>query len=150
MAAGSSGLRVFGEQSTNVNYRDRPAAYAVITNSANQVAVVEACFRDHRQLWLPGGGIEAGESPMETIESEIREELGREVSLQEELAQSIQFFYADDDQCWYKMHAHFYAADFAGPQLEASEFELLWVAPIACGSRFFHQSHAWAAQGCVE
>ena len=57
------------------------AAAAYLLNSKGQLLIVKPNYRDY---WhLPGGMIEAGESPVEACKRECLEELGRRVSVSE-------------------------------------------------------------------
>ncbi len=52
--------------------------FGIIFNDQNQVLL---CHRQDYDLWnLPGGAMEAGESPVECLKRELKEELGVEVS----------------------------------------------------------------------
>ena len=137
---------VFGKAPPGIVCRDRPAAYAVIHNSAGHVAVVCANVRGRDQFWLPGGGIHDDESPQQTIAREVNEELGRHVTLHRKIGAVFQFFYASDEACWYKMEAHFFAARFEEEADGDGEFALHWVDATRCKSDFFHECHVWATQ----
>ncbi len=58
--------------------RFRPAVYGVLFNANMEVLL---CLNKHRSnFWnFPGGGIEPGESPMDALIREFREEVGLEV-----------------------------------------------------------------------
>ena len=59
--------------------RKRLAAGALLRDSAGRVLLVEPTYKD---VWeLPGGTVEAGESPMAACRREVREELGIDVAL---------------------------------------------------------------------
>ena len=51
----------------------RRGAYAVTLDPEGRIAV----NRNPRGLFLPGGGIEAGETPEDALARELREECGR-------------------------------------------------------------------------
>jgi 8-oxo-dGTP pyrophosphatase MutT (NUDIX family) len=52
---------------------------AVFHDQAGRFLLVKPCYRD---MWeLPGGGMVAGEYPLETARREIREEIGLDVTL---------------------------------------------------------------------
>ena len=65
---------VFGEAPVGET-RERPGAYAVIVDDRWRVAVV----RVGAEVFLPGGGIEPGETAEEAMRREVREETGLEV-----------------------------------------------------------------------
>jgi 8-oxo-dGTP pyrophosphatase MutT (NUDIX family) len=61
----------FGRPHTAPRIVERRAAYAVIADDAGHVLAV----RTERGLFLPGGGVEPGETPAQGLEREIGEEL---------------------------------------------------------------------------
>jgi len=132
-------MRTFGTPPSNVEVVRRLAAYAVILDQSGRVAVVrdEASGR----LFLPGGGSRPGESPQRTVEREVREELGRDVSSLAPLGEAIQHFRADGVH--YRMHATFFAGRLSAS--EPSEPEHVWtfLPPDEAHAEFFHASHAW-------
>jgi ADP-ribose pyrophosphatase YjhB (NUDIX family) len=136
---------VFGTCPPGVVCRDRPAAYAIIHHPDGCVAAVCAKIRGREEFWLPGGGMYAGETPEQTVVREVREELGREVRLHWQLGQAVQFFFAGDEDCWYKMTASFIVAEFHGEAEGRGEHHLHWVDPALRGADFFHACHVWAA-----
>jgi 8-oxo-dGTP pyrophosphatase MutT (NUDIX family) len=67
MGANLSNVTTFGSQVAGVAYKDCPAAYAVIRDQQGRVAAVHARLG----YFLPGGGIDAGETPEATVEREL-------------------------------------------------------------------------------
>lgn len=66
--------RQFGEALPGVNYVERPGVYAlVVRDGLLLVAATPA------GLFLPGGGIDDGEGPVEALRRELREEAGTEL-----------------------------------------------------------------------
>jgi 8-oxo-dGTP diphosphatase len=137
---------VFGSSPAAAACRDRFAAYAIVRNPRGAVAVVTACVRGRDEVWLPGGGMLNGESPHETIVREVREELGREIRLNDQVGRAIQYFYAGDQNCWYRMQAYFICGEFGDGPVSPCEYELRWVDPVLQASDFFHECHVWAAR----
>lgn len=129
---------IFGSIKVGINYQERPAAYAVITNDAGDIAAVKA----KSGYFLPGGGSFPNETPEETIHREVREELTRDVKLLHKIGAAIQYFSAGD--VYYRMNAVFYRAEFASEPSGEGEHELHWLAPQAIAGQFFHQCHEWA------
>lgn len=55
------------------------AAFGIVLNEHNEVLL---CHRRDKDLWnLPGGALESGEAPWETVVRELKEETGLEVSI---------------------------------------------------------------------
>lgn len=137
---------VFGDSPPGMVCRDRMAAYVVITDADGNVAAIRTSVRGRDKFWLPGGGMHAGESPQQTIAREVREELGRQVTLERRIGQALQCFYAGDEDLWYKMTAHFFAARLHDDTGGRGEYELQWVDPARCDTDFFHECHVWATR----
>jgi len=141
-----SAAPVFGAAPPDCLCIPRQAAYAVVAGTDARVAVILAPLRDGRdRYWLPGGGIEPGESPREAVVREVREELGRGARVQDKIGEAVQYFFAGDEGRWYKMNAIFFRAEFDDSPLTDGESELYWVDPRTHASLFYHQCHAWAA-----
>ncbi len=101
-------------------------------------------------IGLPGGGSLPGEIPEETLVREVREELARSVRLVSKIGEATQFFYAADENCYYKMLGVFFRAEFPDEPSGQGEHDLFWL-PLAEATRtFFHESHAWAARQGLE
>jgi 8-oxo-dGTP pyrophosphatase MutT (NUDIX family) len=137
---------IFGIAPSTAEVHPRPAAYAVIHGDYGRVAAVSAVVRDKLQYWLPGGGSLAGETADQTINREVREELGREVQLIEHIGKAVQFFYAGDEKRWYRMTAEFWRAEFIGTPVGLGEHELRWLDPDQQHDDFFHACHGWAVE----
>ncbi len=58
-------------------------AVGVIFNSSGHVLLVEHVFRPNYNWGLPGGWVEIGENPAETVRRELAEELGLAVEVQQ-------------------------------------------------------------------
>ncbi|OEV03754.1 NUDIX hydrolase [Streptomyces nanshensis] len=61
------------------------SAAALLTDALGRVLLVRPAYRDDTWL-LPGGGVEAGESPMEGCRRELKEELGLDLHVDDLLA----------------------------------------------------------------
>lgn len=129
----------FGTRAPKTNYTPRPAAYVVILNEANQVACVETTSG----LFLPGGGIEAGEDPVAAVHREVAEECARSLEIIAELGAAVQFFRTAKGKA-YELQASFFLGRF-GPALDGpQEHPLHWLAATSLPPSIYHQCHAWA------
>jgi 8-oxo-dGTP diphosphatase len=127
-------VHVFGIRSETLPHTTRAGAYAVMTNAEGLVAAV----RGSHGLLLPGGGLEPFETPLEAVHREVREELGRRLTLGDRLGQAIQYF-VSDGTCQ-ALYATFYAAELGEVISTTHEHELEWVS----ADQLFHAHHAWA------
>ena len=132
---------VFGAQVEGHTYHARRAVYAVIPDREGRVAAVR--YRGH--LFLPGGGIEAGESPEHALMREVEEECAQRLHIVGKIGEALQYFYASSDDKYFAMHAVFYAGAFLGQMPGQVELPCIWVFPDD-KAQFFHASHLWAAQ----
>jgi 8-oxo-dGTP diphosphatase len=131
---------VFGEQGDGHTYHARRAVYAVIRDSEGRVATVQA----HGHLWLPGGGIEEGETPEQALVREVAEECAQRLHIAKHIGEALQYFYAASDDKHFAMHAVFYAGAFLEQMPGQVALPFVWVFPDA-KAQFFHASHVWAA-----
>src|SRR4029453_7463056 len=144
MSEGSSIMpevhHVFGTQIDGHTYHARRAVYAVIPDSDGRVAAV----RSRRHLFLPGGGIEGGETPEQALVREVEEEYAQGLHIAKKIGEALQYFYASSDDTYFAMHAVFYAGTFLGQTPGQAEYPVVWVLPDDTAP-FFHASHVWAA-----
>jgi len=145
IVAGSSNMaavqHVFGTPVDGHTYQRRRAVYAVIPNREGRVAAVR--YRDN--LFLPGGGIEAGESPEQALAREVEEECAQRVQIVEKIGEALQYFYAVSEDTYFAMQAIFYTGAFLGQTPGQAEYPVVWMFPDD-KAPFFHASHLWAAQ----
>ena len=95
----------------------------------------------------------SGEAAEDTVAREVREELARGVRLDRKLGEVTQYFYAASDDRHYKMHAVFFAGEFAdemsGAGCVSAEHELYWLPITEVEEACFHACHAWAVRQVV-
>jgi 8-oxo-dGTP diphosphatase len=135
-------LRTFGAKVDGQIYHVRKAVYAVIPDNVGRVAAV---ISDCGKLWLPGGGIETGETPEQALIREVEEECAQRLHIVGNIGEALQYFYARSDGMYFAMHAVFYAGVFLGQTTGHAEHSLVWIFPDD-RVHFFHACHAWAAQ----
>ena len=67
-----SAYQIYGEKQAGMEYIVRPSVYAIVQDSNQRIAVVK-----HKEaFFLPIGGIEINETPVEVLQREIIEETG--------------------------------------------------------------------------
>lgn len=77
-------------------YRDRPGAYGILVGSDGMLLLVE----QEGELQLPGGGIDPGESPLQALHREVREETGWRIAEPVRFASFQRFSYLPDYRYW--------------------------------------------------
>jgi 8-oxo-dGTP pyrophosphatase MutT (NUDIX family) len=133
----------FGTRLEGAQYIARPAAYVVVAGENGTVAVVQG---PSGMIGLPGGGSLPGETAEETVRREVLEELARNVRLVGTIGSTTQYFYAEDDDCHYKMTAVFFLAELPDEPTGRGEHALLWMPVAEAEKALFHACHAWAVR----
>ena len=143
--AGST-MMEFGQRIDGKIYQPRPAAYAVIVNARLYVALI----RTNKGLFLPGGGIESGETPEEALLREIQEECGRGALILTKIGEAVQYVDAGGEECR-AIHGTFYRAALGDETGQPSEpdHELVWVSASEAINRLGRQSDIWAVTQVV-
>ena len=95
----------------------RPAAYALVVQ-AGKLLVVESCHSG--KLYLPGGGVEKGETMSETLQREMREETGLQAEIVRFLQFKEDFFYSKTEDQGYHSLFFFYLCRVENTTLPAS------------------------------
>jgi 8-oxo-dGTP diphosphatase len=96
-------------------------------------------------LFLPGGGIEADESPAQALVREVAEECAQRLYIAKQIGEALQYFSASSEDRYFAMHAVFYAGVFLGQTPAQAALPLVWLVPDD-QAQFFHTSHVGAAQ----
>src|SRR6185436_12908353 len=99
-------VAVFGERVDGESYVVRPSAYALIEDDEGRFAVVAAPMG----WFLPGGGIEAGETPEQAIAREALEECGLVVDPGPRIAEAIQLVYSAREDVYFEKPSLFVRA----------------------------------------
>ncbi len=81
---------VFGRKDPKLDYHTRIGAYGVIPDhSGARLLILQA---PNHALFLPGGGVEEGETPEVTLARELLEEFGATVHVTQKLGKSSEYF----------------------------------------------------------
>lgn len=139
-------LPIFGEKQPNCDYKGRYGAYVVVPQENHEkIILVQA---PNGAYFLPGGGIEAGESHSETIHREMLEELGFKVSLGEYFGEAVEYFYSRHRDTHYYHPGYFYEVISWEKLAEPTETtnQLAWVTPDEARTLLKRGSHRWAVE----
>ncbi|PYY12928.1 MAG: NUDIX hydrolase [Acidobacteria bacterium] len=138
---------IFGNRVAGAVYRRRPSAYALVRNDVGQFAVVRtpvACY-------LPGGGMESGETPEQTIARESREECGFVLKSGARIGRAMEICYSSEEGEYFEKDSFFIAAEIVGHGTPTElDHELVWMVADAASAALSHGSHRWAIHRAVE
>jgi 8-oxo-dGTP diphosphatase len=122
----------------------RPSAYGLIEDGQGRLAVT----RTVEGFFLPGGGVESGETPEETVLRESIEECGLAVRLGQWTLHAVQFNYSESEKTHFEKRSTFIGATIDGPAsapLDA-DHELVWMSAAEAAEVLWHESHRWAVE----
>lgn len=132
----------FGPRHAGSDLVVRPSAYGIIQDARGRIAVV----RTRQGTFLPGGGIDPGETPEEAARREFLEECGLVVRTGEWSARAVQFDHSLARRTRYEKRSFFFECFTDGPGAGEGEpdHELRWVDAGVAASILTHGSHRWA------
>ena len=134
-------IPVFGTRVPGQTYVHRPSAYALVHNSHGEIAVA----RTPVAHYLPGGGIDPGESPEQAVEREGREECGFVLEVRGLLGRAIEICYSAEEEQYFEKDSFFFESDVVGRVGRTElDHELLWLKPEDAIAKLSHESHRWA------
>lgn len=101
--------RRFGESPrANVNYKHRPGVYAILPRNGKLLLTFQS--DPVPELQLPGGGVDAGESPLHALHREVREETGWKISNPRKIGTFRRFVYMPEYDLWAEKICSIYLA----------------------------------------
>lgn len=134
---------VFGVREEGEKYINKIGSYAVIyDNKQGKVALIK---NNRGHYFLPGGGLENGESLENCIKRECIEEAGIKIGIQKFIGSAKQYFQSPNNHKYYVSEGHFYICKQLSEQLPLEEGNtLLWIDPSIALKMLVHNHHRWA------
>lgn len=141
-------IPVFGNKQEGINYIDRPGAYALIENKDRQIAVIES----GNGYFLPGGGIDPGETEVDALERELMEETGYQVSVLEEIGATVEYIEAPREGKFYQIRSRFHVVrlDTKIKDEIEKDHRLVWLPQEKALKLLTRQSQIWAVRRMAE
>ncbi len=136
-----SGVRLFGDRSESERWVIRPSAYGLLEDAAGRVAVV----RSRDGLFLPGGGIEGGESVADAIRREGLEECGLLLRPESWDMRAVQLAWSATEGAYFEKRSTFRACVIERSDASRRQpgHETLWLDFAAAAQALTHPSHGW-------
>lgn len=107
-------IRRFGEPpQKNQTYRARPGVYALLPRNSHLLLTHQ--LQPEPDLQLPGGGVDPGESPLQTLHREVMEETGWKIAAPKRLGCFRRFVFMPEYDLWAEKICHIYTARPARP-----------------------------------
>ncbi len=122
----------------------RPSAYAIIEDAHGRLALV----RTVEGVFLPGGGIEPGETAREAVVREALEECGLFVRVGAWAARAVRFAYSEPENTHFEKRSTFFEGEIGGARTEGQEVghELVWIETGLAARHLTDESHGWAVE----
>lgn len=137
----------FGAAEPGRDYPDRPAAFVVLAHGG-RIACVRIAWRcGGPKVDLPGGGIDAGETPAQAAMRECGEEAGLRVSIAGEAFVRADHYFVNDQGRDNNTRGWFFEGRLDGeaPELKTEDdHTLVWLEPLEALRALDRNSHAWA------
>lgn len=123
-------IRRFGvPPQRDIRYRLRPGAYAILMRAGRILVTHQAAPVPEYQL--PGGGIDPGETPLQALHREVREETGWRIAAPRRLGAFRRFVFMPEYDLWAEKLCTLYHAWPARRLGEPTEpgHRALWLSP---------------------
>ncbi|MDC7221835.1 MAG: NUDIX domain-containing protein [Spirochaetales bacterium] len=135
---------VFGSIDKEADYRQRVGVYGLICDEAGRVALMKT-FRGY---FLPGGGIDEGESHEDCLKRELIEEAGWDVSMGDYIGLSHFFGITPSKKLPMQLSGHYYRAERTGKSVAPVEedHEVEWFKPEEAAQLLRLDHQAWAVR----
>ncbi|GIN64696.1 NUDIX domain-containing protein [Bacillus sonorensis] len=135
-------MTTFGVKEEGIEYIWKPAVYGLIFND-QKIAVVQT--KDGK-LFLPGGGIEHGETHEACLKREAREEIGMDITIGKFAGCARRYFFSPNEDRYILSEGYFYLCEI-GKQVgrpTEEDHELKWIGTRRAIADLFHEHQSWA------
>lgn len=137
-------MQRFGEAPRRgIKYTEREGVYAILKRDGRLLLTYQE--QPLPELQLPGGGIDRGESALQALHREVREETGWSIRVDRRVGVYQRFTYMPDYDLWARKICHIYLGRpvlcHGAPSEE--HHEAVWMDATAAVSRLASEGDAW-------
>lgn len=138
-------VRQFGVQKEGVIYIPRPGAYVILLSDDKKIATDEY----NGKYFLPGGGLDPGESIDDGLARELREELGAQILSLKVIGKANEYVDASDG--YFNKMFTFCVAELADKNLASLEegHNFLWLTLDEFRQKARHPAQVWALENLI-
>ena len=140
----------FGSPWPGRDHKPRPGAYGVVLDSGGRLLVVEEFAR----LYLPGGGLDPGETPEQALHREFEEETGYTVTIDSVIGEAREYV-ADETPgvaAAFNKYCYLYVVRLTGgtgvPTIDSNKPS--WVAVAQALPMLSNEAHRWAVRQVLQ
>jgi len=139
--------KTFGEMLENVNYIERIGIYGIFINDERKIATIKT----PTGYFLPGGGIDEGESHKQCLQREFIEETGYEVTIVRYIGRASLYHRSKINQLLHGI-GYFYNVNLKCKTCckVEEDHELVWLEPDHCTKSLFLEHQRWAVAKALE
>ena len=136
----------FGNLPTDADCFTRPGSYAIIPEG-EQIALVRII--GWGKYFLPGGGIDEGETPEDALRRESEEETGYSIEVWEKIGEAAVFVRSKSGNSYINLQGNFFSAKIIAQDLSLmveEDHETVWITQKEALEVLHLDSHRWALQ----
>jgi len=134
-------IPTFGKKEDGLEYTFRPGGYLVVKNEIGAIAAV----RSEKGFYLPGGGLDDGESPEAAAIREAGEECGMRVEIDGEIGTADEFIFVEEENTHFQKRGTFFSARPISVD-RGGDHELVWLPRTEAIEKLKHESQRWAVE----
>jgi len=138
----------FGSPRPGRDHKPRPGAYAVVFDRDGRLLVVE----EDGRLYLPGGGLDPGETPEQALAREFVEETGYTIAIRGELGRANEYVADETPNTAFNKHCFFFTVTLTGgtavPAIASNKPS--WMDLAEALKKLNNEAHRWAVGQAIE
>jgi 8-oxo-dGTP pyrophosphatase MutT (NUDIX family) len=139
-------IPLFGERVPDAPVVVRPSAYLVVADDGGRIALVST----GEGVFLPGGGVDSGESAADSARRETREECALDVRVEEEVGRARDMVWSRKESTCVEKRCVFFSGTLVARTNQTAEHEVRWLNPNDALEQISRSGHAWALRKWTE